>query len=246
MAKRKISFRITPLNIVFVLYLSMMAVVSLILLVPPFLLMALGKRKTADRMINRQAKAYSRHVFFMFGVKVRVNGLEHIPKTGNICFVSNHQGIADIPVIVGYIPRTVGFIAKKELGKVPVLNLWMRAMKCVLIDRSNTRNAVAAIQQAIENIRSGHPMVIFPEGTRSLGEQMGAFKPGSFKLVTGALCMVVPVTLNGTYKLVERTGKITPTPISITIHPAIDVAGLSNEERGKLSKRVEDIVKSGL
>jgi 1-acyl-sn-glycerol-3-phosphate acyltransferase len=246
MAKRKIHFRITPLNIIFVMYLTILAVLSPLMMLPGFLLMLFGKLKIADRSINAVAGLYARSVFFVFRVKVHVKGLEHIPKTGNICFISNHQGLADIPLLVAYIPRTVGFIAKMELGKIPVLNIWMRAMHCVLIDRSNARSAVTTIHLAIETIQKGHPMVVFPEGTRSLSKAMGSFKPGSFKLITGANCLAVPVTINGTYRLIEATGKITPSDISLTIHPPINVQCWNKEEIAALPKHVENIIRSAL
>jgi 1-acyl-sn-glycerol-3-phosphate acyltransferase len=246
MDKKKTSFKLAPINIAFVAVLFILAILSLFIMLPAFILMSFGKRKTADLLINAMAGYFSRFVFTLFAIKVNVKGRENIPKAGNICFISNHQGLADIPLIVGYIPKTVGFIAKKELNKIPILNIWMTAMKCVLIDRANARNAVIAINRAIENIQNGHPMVIFPEGTRSRNAEMGTFKPGSFKLVTGSDCLAVPVTINGTYNLVETTGKITPSKISLTIHPPIDVSTLSKEEKAKLSEHVETIVKSVL
>lgn len=246
MTKPKVTFQFTLINVAFVTVLFILAVLSPFLMLPSFVLMIFGINKTADRMINAIAGFYSRFVFGLFGIKVEVKGKENIPKSGNVCFISNHQGLADIPLIVGYIPKTVGFIAKVELGKIPILNIWMRAMKCVLIDRLNARNAIVAINRAIENIQQGHPMVIFPEGTRSRSAEMGEFKPGSFKLVTGADCIAVPVTINGTYKIVESTGKITATALSLTIHPAINVSALSAGEKAKLSERVYEIVKSAL
>lgn len=246
MTKEKVHFKFALINVAFVTVLAILAILSVFFMLPAFVLMLVGKHKTADRMVNAIAGFYSRFVFTLFGIKVEVKGKENIPKSGNVCFISNHQGLADIPLIVGYIPKTVGFIAKVELGKIPILNIWMRAMKCVLIDRLNARNAVAAINRAIENIQQGHPMVIFPEGTRSRNAEMGSFKPGSFKLVTGSNCFAVPVTINGTYQIVETTGKITPSKLKLIIHPAINVATLSQTEKAGLSERVESIVKSGL
>lgn len=246
MNKQKVSFKFAPINIAFVTCLSLLAILSPFLMIPAFLLMLFGMRKNADRLINEIAGFYSRFVFTLFRIKVEVKGRENIPESGNICFISNHQGLADIPLIVGYIPKTVGFIAKEELKKIPVLNIWMKAMKCVLIDRTNARNAVIAINRAIENIQNGHPMVIFPEGTRSRGNEMGSFKPGSFKLVTGANCIAIPVTINGTFNIVETTGMITPARLTLTIHPPIDVSTLSQTEKSKLSEQVEGIVKSVL
>ncbi|HPE35488.1 MAG TPA: lysophospholipid acyltransferase family protein [Bacteroidales bacterium] len=246
MTKQKVAFKFRLINVFFVVYVIFLAVLSPFLMIPAFVLHLLGSHKTADRLVNGIARIYAKNLFFTFGIKVKVKGIECVPKSGKVCFISNHQGLADIPLIVGYIPKTVGFIAKRELHSIPILNMWMRAMKCVLIDRTNARNAVAAINKAIENIKNGYPMVIFPEGTRSRSATMGKFKPGSFKLVTGSNCLAVPVSISGTYKLVEESGVITPGNLILTIHPAIDVASLTAEEKAKLSDSVENIIRAGV
>jgi 1-acyl-sn-glycerol-3-phosphate acyltransferase len=182
----------------------------------------------------------------MFGIKVDVYGLENLPKSNNLCFISNHQGLADIPLITGYIPKTVGFIAKKELGRIPFLNIWMSALGCLLIDRKNLRNSLHTIEKGIRQIEKGHPMVIFPEGTRSRNGHLGNFRPGSFKLVTGSNAPAVPVSISGSYKVVEETGIITSSKIKLIIHPAIDVSLLSEIEKTNLHQKVREIILSGL
>ncbi|MFP4470812.1 MAG: lysophospholipid acyltransferase family protein [Bacteroidales bacterium] len=240
------SFRITPLNLVFAFYLLLMALLTPLWLLTAVPVRIFGGADRTDRYFARLARFYSRHLFFVFRVKVDIRGLENVPESDRVCFISNHQGLADIPLIVGYIPKTVGFIAKKELGNIPVLNIWMRALGCVLIDRQNLRSSVGTIERGIRQIKKGHPMVIFPEGTRSRKHQMRPFKPGSFKLVTGADAWAVPVSISGTYKLIEETGELNPTRIRLTIHPAIDVSQLTEEEKETLYKRVESTVRSGI
>ena len=239
-------FKITPLNIVFAFYVLLMALLTPVLLLTALPVRIFSSRRNTEKYIAWLARLYARHLFFMFGVRVDSRGLENIPDSDNVCFISNHQGLADIPLIIGYIPKTVGFIAKKELGRIPILNIWMRALGCVLIDRGNLRSSLATIDKGILQIQKGRPMVIFPEGTRSRKNEMRSFKPGSFKLVTGTNALVVPVSISGTYKIIEETGKLNPTRIKLTIHPAIDVSRLSKEEKENLYQRVENIVRSGI
>lgn len=239
-------FKITPLNIVFAFYVLLMALLTPVLLLSALPVRIFSSRRHTEKYIARLARMYARHLFFMFGVRVDSRGLENVPDSDNVCFISNHQGLADIPLIIGYIPKTVGFIAKKELGRIPILNIWMRALGCVLIDRGNLRSSLATIDKGIRQIQKGRPMVIFPEGTRSRKNEMRSFKPGSFKLVTGTNAWVVPVSISGTYKIIEETGKLNPTRIKLTIHPAIDVSRLSKEEKENLYQRVESIVRSGI
>jgi len=223
-----------------------LAILTPFILLPALFIRLFGGKKRSDNYVNSVAQLYARHMFWVFRIKVRVLGIEHLPKSNNVCFVSNHQGLADIPLIVGYIPKTVGFIAKKELGKIPFLNIWMSAMGCLLIDRGNIRNSLSTIERGIKQLQKGHPMVIFPEGTRSKGETMRPFKPGSFKLITGAQCLAVPLTISGSYKVMETKGEISRSTIQLTIHPPIDVARLSKDEKDNLHQTTWKIINSAL
>ena len=233
-------------NILVLLFAFITVMLSTVLMIPALFLFLLGSRKTAFRYLSSIATHYARFFLFVIRVRVKVIGIENLPESDNICFVSNHQGLMDIPLVTGYIPRTVGFIAKKELGKVPVVNIWMRAMNCVLIDRGNSRSTIKTIERSIRQIQRGHAMVIFPEGTRSRSPKMRNFKPGSFKLVAGANAFAVPLTINNTYKILEETGIVTSTRVTLTIHPAIDVKKLSVEEKANLHQVIESTVRSGL
>jgi 1-acyl-sn-glycerol-3-phosphate acyltransferase len=233
-------------NILAVLYAFVTVIITVVLMIPAFILLLFGVKKTAYRYLNKLAKLYARHLLFMFGTRVHVSGLDNLPDSNNICFISNHQGIADIPIIAGYIPKTTGFIAKKELGRIPFLNIWMKAMNCVLIDRSSARSSIKTIERAVKQIGRGHAMVIFPEGTRSRNREMKNFKPGSFKLATGANTFAVPITIDGTYKIIEETGILTRTKVEMIIHPAIDISSLSEPEKHALHITVEEIIRKGL
>jgi len=233
-------------NILVVLHGFVTVMLTLPLMIPALILMLFGFQKLAFRYLNRLAKLYAKQFLYVIGVRVKVEGLENLPDSNNICFVSNHQGLMDIPLITGFIPRTVGFIAKKELARIPIMNIWLRAMNCVMIDRSNPRSTIKTIERSIRQIQKGHAMVIFPEGTRSRNHQMLRFKPGAFKLVAGADAYAVPLTINETYKILEESSTITSTKVCLTIHPAIDIKNLPAEEKAKLHEVIEEKVRSGL
>lgn len=239
-------FKITPGNIFFVFYVFLMAILTPVVFLPAVFVYLFAGRRYSDRYINRAGTLYARHLFFVFRIKVNVHGLENLPKTDNICFVSNHQGLADIPLIVGFVPKTVGFIAKKELGRIPILNVWMKAMGCILIDRKDIRQSLTVIERGRRQIERGHPMVIFPEGTRSRSHRMGHFKPGAFKLVSGTDALVVPLTIDGTYKVLEATGKVTHNTVDLTIHLAIEMSMLNNAEKKALPERISAVIEKSL
>lgn len=99
-----------------------------------------------------------------------MRGLENIPTDRAVLYVGNHRSYFDI--VMGYmtVPRLTGFIAKKEMIKIPLLNRWMDRMNCLFLDRSNIKEGLKTILAGIEKIKGGISMWIFPEGTRNPGE----------------------------------------------------------------------------
>ncbi len=183
------------------------------------------------------------------GSKVTVSGMENLPKDPNLAFVSNHQGNADIPLILGAMPRLIGFIAKKELQHIPFLSGWMRRMGCMFINRKNIRQASEIIHQAAERLKEGsHSFVIFPEGTRSKGPNMKRFKSGSLKLATLAGVKIVPLTIQGSYRVFEANKgiRMKATHLYLHIHPPIETENLTEEEKKELPDRVYRIIETKL
>lgn len=181
------------------------------------------------------------------GAKVNVIGLENIPKDKPVVFISNHQGNFDVAIFMSYIRLYKGFVSKIETTKIPLVSTWMRHLNCVFMDRSNLRGAASAIIEGIKLVQEGTSLVIFPEGTRSKGGPLGEFKAGSFKLATKPKAPIIPVTIDGSYKLMEQNGgKVKPAFVTMTIHPPIETAGLSKEELNELPERVKAIIASKL
>ena len=180
------------------------------------------------------------------GTQVEVTGIENVPTDRSVVYIGNHQGIFDIPLLLGYIPYQKAFIAKIEILKIPMLSDWMKLMKCVFLARKSPRQSVEAMHQGIENVKNGYSMVIFPEGTRSKGGPVKEFKPGSFKLAFQAEADIVPVTIDGTWKIYEEHKKINPAKIKLTIHPAVKTEGLNKEELREIPAQVQKIVESAL
>ncbi|MEE0878201.1 MAG: lysophospholipid acyltransferase family protein [Treponemataceae bacterium] len=180
------------------------------------------------------------------GAQVEVTGIENVPTDRSVVYIGNHQGIFDIPLLLGYIPYQKAFIAKIEILKIPMISDWMKLMKCVFLDRKNPRQSVEAMHQGMENVKNGYSMVIFPEGTRNKGGPVKEFKPGSFKLAFQSEADIVPVTIDGTWKIYEEHKKINPAKIKLTIHPAVKTEGLNKDELREIPAQVQKIVESAL
>jgi 1-acyl-sn-glycerol-3-phosphate acyltransferase len=181
------------------------------------------------------------------GSNVAVEGLENLPDGEcKLCFVSNHQSFFDILVIIGYIPVLVGFLAKKELTRIPMLHGWMKGMNCVFLDRSSPHAAVKAIDKGVKSIREGNAIVLFPEGTRSRSPKMGSFKSGSLKLAIRAEAIIVPLTINHSYKIYEENKRVKKAEVKLVIHKPVDVSIEENKDSKALADKLWNTINSGL
>jgi len=181
------------------------------------------------------------------GSSLQITGLEHVPPDEPVLFVSNHQSNFDIAFFMAYIRKPKGFVAKLETLKIPLIRTWMRYMHCLFMDRNDIKQSAKTIFEGVDELKAGHSLVIFPEGTRSKGGPMGEFKPGSFKLATKSKVKLIPVTINGSYRIMEQNrNRIKPSTATMIIHPPIDVKTLTKDELAELPKRVESIIKSAL
>lgn len=226
-------------------------VLSLIL-TSPFLLRAkyldkkglIEKRDSYSHMVTSK---WARIQLKVSGAKVNVHGLENIPKDIPVLFVSNHQSNFDINLFMSLIDKPKGYVSKIEMAKIPLISTWMKYIHCVFMDRSSLKKSAAAIIEGVNILKSGYSLVIFPEGTRSKGGSMGEFKAGSFKLATKANVPIIPVTINGSYKLMEaNNNRIKPSEVDLYIHPMIETSNLTKEEEKQLHTTVENIIKSKL
>ncbi len=224
------------------IYLIVPVLLFSILVFPYLLIVWLKLGKWADPYVKSLGAAYSRHLLWLGGGRVTVRGLENIPARKDICFISNHQSYVDIPLIVGYIPRLTGFVAKSELFKVPFLRIWLKALGCVKLNRGSGRSAIAMISEGSKSIRDGHPLVMFPEGTRSKSPNMGPFKPGSLKIATRYGAVIVPLTVNGTFHMLEEYNRVRSAKIDLIVHPPIDTGKLSKEELETLPEVLREII----
>lgn len=179
------------------------------------------------------------------GMNVTIRGKENIPNVP-CCYIGNHTSILDIPILIDSVGKCMGFVAKKEMVKAPVLGYWMSKYNCVPLDRENAREAIKVIKKGSENIKKGYSMAIFPEGTRSKNGELMEFKKGSLKLATMAKAPIVPVTIDGAYRAFEIDRKFKPIDITITFSDPIYTENLSREEEKSLMEKVRSEIAKNL
>ncbi|HNH08095.1 MAG TPA: lysophospholipid acyltransferase family protein [Leptospiraceae bacterium] len=189
-------------------------------------------------------RQWARSLVNIVGGKITVNGTENLPK-GPVVFVSNHQGNFDIPVLIGFIPKPFGFISKMEVMKIPVVGSWMKIMNCVFMDRSSRAKSTQAITAGVEILKKGHSLVIFPEGTRSKGGPVQAFKAGSVRLAIDAEVPIVPIAINGTANIMEKNKYIMkPAEVTVTILPPIPAEKVKSSDSKTLAEELKSLIEA--
>ena len=208
---------------------------------------AAGNFEEERRWILDSTSTFGPMIMEQFGCDLRVQGEENIPDEGPVVIMANHQGYADIPVLMAVFRKfQFGFIAKEYLAKMPLYGEWIPRIRGVYIENGSPRNALKAINKGIEYIGNGFSMAICPEGTRSKGGPVAPFMKGAMKLATKPGVPIIPVSINGTYKMFEETGVAQGATIDVIVHPAIETAGLSRAEEKELADKVENIIRQGV
>ena len=188
------------------------------------------------------ARAWSWLILATTGVSVEVTGLDRLPRDRTFIFVSNHQSIYDIPVIFATLPYQLRIIAKESLGSFPFLGWHLQRNGHLLVDRRNPDRA-GILRRWRALVGEGLSLIIFPEGTRSADGRVGRFKPGSFLLAVEAQLPVVPLSIDGTRR-VMRKGRLMTCPghARLVVHAPIDTAGLAVADARRLAEQVRDVI----
>ena len=207
--------------------------------------LAAGDTETVRRLVKKHIPHWSKGILNVTGVRLSVEGLDNIPKDGPCVFVANHRSYYDIPLLLAGLDEPYGILAKEELGKIPLLNRWMKLLGCVFVQRDDVRASVRALNDATAIVESGRSFVIFPEGTRYKGEEggVGEFKNGAFRIAVKTGVPVVPVAITGARALFENNGNLChPGMVRIKVLPPIQTAGMSRAEQKQLPDAVRQTI----
>ncbi len=183
-------------------------------------------------------------VAFVSGVKRTVIGEENVPKDQAVLYVGNHRSFFDIVLCYPRVPGPTGFIAKKEILKVPLLNIWMIYLDCLFLDRSDLRKGLEMVLNAIEKVKNGISVYIYPEGTRNkTDEPVGEFHKGSFKIAQKSGCPIVPVVINNSDDILEKHFPfIKSTHVTIEYCKPIIISELGKEDQKNIDSYVRNII----
>ena len=205
------------------------------------------------RKFNRQAAVIIslsivqwafRVILRLCGTKLTVIGEENVPKDQPVLYICNHRSYFDIIITYSRCPRLTGYISKDTIGKVPLLNIWMKRLYCLFLDREDMRKGLKTILTGIEQIKNGISMCIFPEGTRNKGvEEMLPFKSGSLKLAEKTGCPIIPMAITNSADILENHfPKVKKTHVILQYGKPILPKELSKEDQKRLGTYVQEEV----
>ncbi len=186
-----------------------------------------------------------RVVLFLSGTSVTVLGEENVPQDEAVLYVGNHRSYFDIIMTYVRVPRPTGYMAKVEMLRYPSLSTWMKYLHCIFLDRSNIKAGMKSILDAIDKIKSGISICIFPEGTRNRTDEMFLeFHDGSIKIAEKSGCPIVPISINNAGAIFEdHIPWIKKAHVVIEYGKPIYTKDLSKEEKRRLSATVQNVIK---
>jgi 1-acyl-sn-glycerol-3-phosphate acyltransferase len=197
--------------------------------------------KAGRRVHAYGAVPWAKTILYVCGVKVHVKGLENVESRSPKIYLVNHQSAFDIFALLAFLPVHFKFVLKQELMKIPLLGLSMRRAGYIGIERNEPRKAAQSMHEAAGRIGNGFSVVIFPEGTRSTDGKIQDFRPGAFHLVLKSGCDIVPVTMNGSYRIMpKKSFRINKGSFVMRIGSPIPVKGYSKKDMVKLMALARD------
>jgi len=179
----------------------------------------------------------------LYGMPVTVTGLDRLDLSRPRIYAANHLSALDIPVLYRYLPFQFRIIAHRLVFRVPLVGWHLRAAGQLMIDPESVALSRKALREAVETLRRGLPMVIFPEGERSPTGEMQPFRRGAFYVAVEAPADVVPVAISGTYRAFPRgSSHMRPGPLQVIIGDPIPVAGYTRRDLDALAERTQAAV----
>ena len=231
------------------LVIALFLIVFFIFSIPLYLIeWLIGKVNPHARDISslRIVQGAFKIILFLSGCKLTVTGEEYVPKDEAVLYIGNHRSFFDVVITYARSPGLTGYLAKKEIEKVPFLSTWMRYLYCLFLDRKDIKQGLKTILTAIDHVKQGISIFIFPEGTRSTGADQAELLPfheGSFKVATKTDCLIVPVALTNTSQILEdHFPFIKSTQVTLEYGKPFRPSELSKEDRKVIGSYTRDII----
>ena len=182
--------------------------------------------------------------FLIMGKRLKITGLEHIDKKKKYVLIANHASLFDIMAIMAFHPG-VSWFGHERLTKIPVFNRLLKMIDYIPIKKGDIRNTKSIIEQAKQK-SGGLTIAIFPEGTRTLNGTINPFYKGFVHVLKSGQMELLPVTLNGFYRLKPKNRFFINfgTKINVVIHKPIDPAEFTAKNDQQIISTAKQVIES--
>jgi len=198
-----------------------------------------------ERILHNFARVWSQAIMTTILSPVTVSGMDKIDTSQPHVYAVNHASALDIPMLYVYLPFQFRIVFKSELLSYPVIGWHLQRSGQVCINQQHPARSVGSIRSAVKSLKSGMPLVIFPEGGRTPDGEIKPFMAGAFFLAIKAQVDIVPVALVGTFDLLPmNTYHIKPRPLEMRFGAPIPTAGCTLRDMEALSARVKSAMEA--
>ncbi len=188
---------------------------------------------------------WARMILATCGVRVHVEGTEHIDPSQAAVYASNHLSALDVPVLYSCIPGQFRIMAKRELFSYPFMGWHLKRSGQIPIEQGDARASLRSLNRASDSLREGMPLAIFPEGGRSPDGHLREFMGGAFYMAIKAQAPVVPIVLVGAYELLPMNSfHLRPGQVEMIVCESISTQGMVPRQMNELATRVREIMAS--
>ena len=203
--------------------------------------MPFGFFDSSGRILHGFARAWSRMIMATIFCPLKVTGLDKINPSRPCVLAANHASALDIPILYAYLPFQFRIAFKSELLSYPIVGWHLKRSGQICIDQQNPSRSIASIRSALKSLKTGMPLVIFPEGGRTPDGEIKPFLPGALFLAIKAQVEIVPIALVGTFDLLPmNTYHIKCRPLEMRVGEPISTQGLTLRDLEALSTKVEN------
>lgn len=204
-----------------------------------------GQEEEAAALVSDVVARWAKTLLKKIGITLQLHGEDNLPGPGEAAvLVANHQSYLDIPILLSIVSPPPAILAKKELGKIPILGYWIRQLGCVLVNRNDARSGIEAIRQSQTVIMSGKSFAIFPEGTRSKSAGFGEFQAGAVHIATKTGASIAPIFIDGSYMGFEGNGnRLKPANVRVVIMPRVETGELTRSQQKALPALIADTIR---
>ncbi|MEO1037386.1 MAG: HAD-IB family hydrolase [Pseudomonadota bacterium] len=176
------------------------------------------------------------------GIKLDIHGEEHVWSQRPAVFVFNHQSVTDALIVARLLRRDFTGIAKKELAMHPLAGPLFRIADTVFVDRQNAEKAIRSLKSVTHTLHKGISIAVAPEGTRSVGDKLGAFKKGPFHIAREAGVPMVPIVIHNSTDVLPKGGIfLHPARVRVDVLPPIDTSAWRAKDVDAHVEQVRDL-----